>query len=85
MSASTPPPEDLVTRFLQLVADRANQPVFVHCERGQDRTGALTAIYRLTHDHWTLDRVYAEMRQYHFGNDALKSVVDAYARRVRAK
>jgi tyrosine-protein phosphatase SIW14 len=61
MSASAPPPEDLVVRFLQLVTNSANQPVFVHCERGQDRTGALTAIYRLTHDHWTLDRVYAEM------------------------
>ena len=31
----------------------ANQPVFVHCKRGKDRTGTVIAVYRMTHDGWT--------------------------------
>ena len=38
--------EDVV-RFLQLVTARKNQPVFVHCLHGSDRTGMMVAIYRI--------------------------------------
>jgi tyrosine-protein phosphatase SIW14 len=29
------------------------EPVFVHCKKGKDRTGAVIACYRISHDHWT--------------------------------
>jgi tyrosine-protein phosphatase SIW14 len=66
MKTSHPPPETDIRRFLQIVNDPDNQPVFVHCEDGHIRTGVMTAIYRMTHDGWTADRAYAEMKQYHF-------------------
>ncbi len=44
-SRSKPSSED-VARFLAIVNDPANQPVFVHCHVGRHRTGVMTAIYR---------------------------------------
>lgn len=52
--------------FLKLVNDPQNWPVYVHCKGGRHRTGALTAIYRITHDGWTADQAYEEMKRYDF-------------------
>src|SRR5215831_1992573 len=56
MNESYPPSESSVRQFLQVVNDPANQPVFVHCKGGRIRTGAMTAVYRITHDDWTADQ-----------------------------
>jgi len=73
------PSEGAITQFLQLVNDPANLPVYVHCQGGRHRTGAMTAVYRMTNDGWTADRAYQEMRQYRFegfpGHPELKSFV----------
>jgi protein tyrosine/serine phosphatase len=66
MNQSYPPSEFTIHRFLQVVNDPANQPVFVHCQGGRIRTGVMTAVYRITHDRWTADQAYAEMKKYHF-------------------
>src|SRR5215831_6451819 len=74
MNKSYPPSESVIHRFLEIVNDPANQPVFVHCKGGRVRTGVTTAIYRITHDCWTPDQAYAEMKKYHFhslAHDAL--------------
>ena len=52
--------------FLSLVNDPANVPVYVHCKGGKHRTGALTAIYRITHDGWTAEQAFEEMKKYDF-------------------
>ena len=52
--------------FLRLVNDPANGPVYVHCRGGRHRTGALTAVYRITHDEWTAEQAYDEMKKYGF-------------------
>jgi protein tyrosine/serine phosphatase len=52
--------------FLNLVNDPANWPVYVHCKGGRHRTGAMTGIYRITHDGWTADQVWEEMKKYDF-------------------
>jgi tyrosine-protein phosphatase SIW14 len=61
------PSADAVTKFLELVNDPANQPVYVHCQGGHHRTGIMTAVYRMTRDGWTADRAYDEMQKYGFG------------------
>ena len=60
------PSNEAVDQFLKLVNDPANQPVYVHCQGGRHRTGVMTALFRLTHDQWTADRAFDEMRQYEF-------------------
>jgi protein tyrosine phosphatase (PTP) superfamily phosphohydrolase (DUF442 family) len=57
--------------FLSLVNDPTNQPVYVHCKGGRHRTGAMTAVYRITHDGWTADQAYEEMKDYDFENGFL--------------
>jgi len=82
------PAEEAITKFLQLVNDPANQPVYVHCQGGRHRTGTMTAVYRMTQDGWSADRAYNEMKQYKFegfpGHPALKSFVYDYYAQVTA-
>ncbi|HYR41388.1 MAG TPA: dual specificity protein phosphatase family protein [Terriglobia bacterium] len=82
LTTSDRPSETAVTQFLKLVNDPANWPVFVHCQGGRHRTGAMTAVYRMTQDGWTADRAYQEMKQYGFegfpGHPVLKRFVYDY-------
>ena len=54
--------------FLRLVNDPANVPVYVHCKGGRHRTGAMTAVYRISHDGWTAQQAFDEMKQYDFND-----------------
>ena len=44
-----------------------NQPVFVHCKRGSDRTGTVIAVYRITHDRKTGKEANDEAKKFGFG------------------
>ncbi|HET7220237.1 MAG TPA: tyrosine-protein phosphatase [Vicinamibacterales bacterium] len=66
MTTSDRPDAAAVDEFLSIVNNPANQPVYVHCQGGRHRTGLMTALYRLTHDGWSADRAFDEMRQYEF-------------------
>jgi tyrosine-protein phosphatase SIW14 len=46
---------------LDLISDPANQPVFFHCFHGEDRTGVLAALYRVTYQSCTIDEAHQEM------------------------
>jgi len=52
-----------VVQFLKIVTDTNNLPVFVHCQRGADRTGMLCAVYRVVVCGWTKDAAIQEMKQ----------------------
>jgi protein tyrosine/serine phosphatase len=77
------PQADAATRFLEIVNDQANWPVFVHCAGGRHRTGAMIAVYRMTMDNWTVDQAYNEMKQYDFytsrGHGCFKDYVYDYS------
>jgi tyrosine-protein phosphatase SIW14 len=60
MSGLIPPTNAEVTRALGLLEDNTTGPVFVHCQRGADRTGAVIAAYRIDHDHWENARALEE-------------------------
>lgn len=86
MTTRVPPTTEQIARFLALVSDPANQPVYVHCAGGRHRTGVMTAIHRMTVERWTADQAFKEMKQYRFGADFLhpefKRFVYAYPARV---
>jgi len=52
MTGLTPPTEAEITRILGILEDENTGAVFVHCQRGADRTGAIIASYRIDHDRW---------------------------------
>jgi protein tyrosine phosphatase (PTP) superfamily phosphohydrolase (DUF442 family) len=55
--------DDDVVRFLQIVGNPGHTPIFVHCQRGADRTGLMCAVYRIAIQGWTKDEAIAEMTQ----------------------
>jgi tyrosine-protein phosphatase SIW14 len=46
------PKDKKVQQVLDIISAPDNQPVFIHCRRGQDRTGTIVACYRISHDGW---------------------------------
>jgi protein tyrosine/serine phosphatase len=62
--------EDVVA-FLKIAGDTNNLPVFVHCQRGADRTGMICAMYRVIFCGWTRDAALEEMKEggFHFNRD----------------
>ena len=54
------PEEAQIARALALIDDPENRPVFVHCERGSDRTGAVVACYRIAPAKWTAKQAIDE-------------------------
>jgi protein tyrosine/serine phosphatase len=62
------PSMDQVNAFLKVADDPATGKFYVHCAGGRHRTGVMGAVYRFTHDKWTLDQVLAEMEQYEFNS-----------------
>jgi protein tyrosine phosphatase (PTP) superfamily phosphohydrolase (DUF442 family) len=49
-------------QFLQFMSTVNNAgPVFVHCQKGEDRTGTMVAVYRITNEKWDPNRAYQEM------------------------
>ena len=77
-----------LAEFLKVVNDSASQPVYVHCVGGKHRTGVMTAAYRISHDGWTSDQAFKEMKQFKFGADFLhaefKQFVYGYPAALRA-
>jgi protein tyrosine phosphatase (PTP) superfamily phosphohydrolase (DUF442 family) len=52
MTGLTAPTESEITRIMAVLEDKTTGPVFVHCLRGADRTGAVIAAYHIDHDKW---------------------------------
>jgi protein tyrosine/serine phosphatase len=71
MTTRTVPTAAQLEQFLSLVNDPAAEPVYVHCVGGRHRTGVMTAVYRMTHDGWSGDRAFKEMKQFKYGADFL--------------
>ena len=59
-------PED-VDAILKEVESVDNQPVFLHCKRGKDRTGTVVGVYRLKNDGWLPKQALDEAEKYGMG------------------
>jgi len=65
------PSRDVITTFFTTLHDNPGKKIFVHCERGADRTGTMIALYRITYDHWTPDQAVREMNAFHYWSSLL--------------
>lgn len=83
------PAEGSAEKFLSIVTDGANWPVFVHCAGGRHRTGVMTAVYRMSVEGWDIERAYREMKDYDFytrwGHKVMKDFVYDYAEKLKEK
>jgi tyrosine-protein phosphatase SIW14 len=82
------PSDEKIERVLAIINAPENQPVFVHCKRGSDRTGTVIAVYRISHDGWTSEQAKDEAKRYGLGfwEVGMKDYIrDYYERRSAGK
>ncbi len=77
MTAWHPEEKELV-KFLRIVSDPSNQPVFVHCQHGADRTGTMCALYRLAINGWSKKQALDELTQGGFGYHPIWKNLEKY-------
>jgi PelA/Pel-15E family pectate lyase len=84
LESSDAPSDADVRRFLEIVTDPGRRPVYFHCWRGKDRTGAMCAAYRMAIEGWSLEDARNEMHAFGFykGWRDLARFVDGFAARA---
>jgi uncharacterized protein (TIGR01244 family) len=78
------PDTKVVTDFLGAVADKSNQPVFIHCGSA-NRVGAMWMIKRALQDGWTVERAQTEAEAIGLQNPQLKEFAANYIKEHPAK
>jgi uncharacterized protein (TIGR01244 family) len=71
------PDPAVVDRFLQTIAQRGNEPAFIHCASG-NRAAAMWFVKRVLVDKWDLDRAGAEAASLGLSNATLKTFMLNY-------
>jgi len=82
------PRDKNLARFLKIMEDPANAPVFIHCAQGRDRTGYNAAAYRMVFQGWSAEEAIAEMKTFRFnriwmGNPGFLRSLDVQGMRER--
>jgi protein tyrosine/serine phosphatase len=67
LSGYRAPSDQDMARLLAMLDDSTGWPVFVHCQRGADRTGTVIACYRIEHDHWNNEKALDEAKLHGMG------------------
>jgi tyrosine-protein phosphatase SIW14 len=78
MNGILAPEEEDVAKVLAVLD--SNQPVFVHCKEGKDRTGTVIAVYRMGHDGWQSRAALKEAESYgmHWFEVGMKQYIKNY-------
>jgi protein tyrosine phosphatase (PTP) superfamily phosphohydrolase (DUF442 family) len=77
--SADPPTDEQVQQFRAVAGDTTQYPVFIHCHAGKDRTGAMSAIYRMQVCGWTRDEAIEEMKAFGFAGRYKKLFNYVYA------
>lgn len=58
--------------LVKFIQDPKNQPLYIHCEHGADRTGLVVALYQVFIQGWTPQAAYEQMEE--FGHDTIHAI-----------
>ncbi len=77
-----PPSDAQVDEVLSLIDAKENGVVFIHCHKGQDRTGMIVALYRVSREGWTSQEAIreAESLGMKFWQLRMKRYISGYSR-----
>lgn len=73
--------EDVV-KVLRELRHPENGPFLIHCQHGADRTGVMSAMYRMVEQHWTADDALAELVDGGYGYHSIWRNIKRYVRSV---
>ena len=82
-NAAAPDPK-VVDQFLLTVADKANQPVFIHCGSA-NRVGGMWMIKRALQDGWPIERAQAEGEAIGLSNPQMTAFALSYIKEHQKK
>jgi protein tyrosine/serine phosphatase len=74
--------EDVVGALRTLRIATKEGPVLLHCQHGADRTGLITALYRILYEGWSKQAASDEMLNGEFGYHAVWGNIPRYIRDV---
>lgn len=74
-----------IEAILQEILKPENQPVFIHCKRGADRTGTVAAIFRMRFQGWTAEEANHEAKKHGIGwwQVWMKDYIKSYYERMK--
>lgn len=73
--------EDVI-RVLRIIRKKENGPFLIHCQHGADRTGVMSAMYRIVEQGWSKDEAIREMVDGGYGFHAMWSNIIHYVKNV---
>jgi protein tyrosine/serine phosphatase len=85
MSVWNPPTDEQAKEFVSVVTDKSKGPFYVFCFDGLNRTGEMSAIYRIAQHKWSVERALKEMDEMGFNPYyyTLRNYVWTYARKFQ--
>jgi len=74
---------DEINLILNIILQKKNQPVLVHCLGGKDRTGLISALYKLQKGNKTLNEIHKEMLMYGYNEEKYPKIYEFVKKWVR--
>lgn len=71
-----------VIRVLKIISKKENGPFLIHCQHGADRTGVMSAMYRIVGQGWSKDEAIREMVEGGYGFHSVWSNIIEYVKNV---
>ncbi|MCL2524169.1 MAG: dual specificity protein phosphatase family protein [Betaproteobacteria bacterium] len=72
----------IVAALRAIEAAKKDGPVLIHCQHGADRTGVVSAMYRIVEQGWTREQASRELRKGDFGFHGIWVNIPRYLEKV---
>lgn len=73
-----------VIEVMRMLRRRENGPFLIHCQHGADRTGLMSAMYRILEQGWTPEEALQELTEGGFGYHSMWRNIPRYVQSVDA-
>jgi protein tyrosine/serine phosphatase len=72
--------DDHVVEVMRMLRQTENGPFLIHCQHGADRTGLMSAMYRILEQDWSVDDALAELTGGGYGYHSIWTNILRYVR-----
>jgi len=72
--------DEQVIEVMRMLRNPQNGPYLIHCQHGADRTGLMSAMYRILDQGWSVDEALAELTEGGYGYHSMWTNILRYVR-----